>query len=115
MTESRRKILERRAAFVAAAIGAIAAGADCSRAQACLSAVPEEKTKPGPDAATPIEAGTNPHPDPHPEPCLSEVPTPPPDAPTPMPCLKIAMPRDAGPPAKKDAAPIPCLEIDPGA
>lgn len=97
MTDARRKILERRAAFVAAAIGAIAAGADCTKPQPCLSAVPEEKYKPDAGATPDASAASGDDAElAQPTPCLSEAPAPPPDAPKPMPCLKIAPPKDSG-------------------
>lgn len=104
--EARRRILERRAKFVAAALGAVAAAANCAKPEPCLSAVANEKTppKPAPEDASVPDVKDNVHP----AACLSEAPHPAPDAPPPMPCLKIAMPRDAG-----IAKPVPCLEIDP--
>jgi len=80
--DARRKILERRAAFVAAAIASVAA-TSCERTDPCLSAVPTEMNKPSaPDATvTGTEAG--------PSVCLSEAP---------MPCLSPPLPPDAGMP-----------------
>jgi hypothetical protein len=102
-SDSRRRILERRAAFVAAAIASM--GAAGCQPQVCLSPVADEKTsKPAaPDAAPPpaVEAG--------PEPCLSEAP---------MPCLSPPpVIVDAGPPPKPmpdaGAKPHPCLKMPP--
>jgi hypothetical protein len=105
--DARRRILERRAKFVAAALGAAAVASNC-KAEPCLSAVPTEsaKPKPAPEDASVAPADTGPLE--QPMPCLSEAPMPPPDAPKPMPCLKIAPPRDAGPKAPK---PEVCLDF----
>ncbi len=97
MSESRRRILERRAAFVAAAVAAVAT-ASCERNPlVCLSAVPLDegpKPTPPPDAAAPPVVDAAP-----------EI------GATAVPCLSIAMPpRDAGPP---DAKPHPCLKMLP--
>jgi hypothetical protein len=94
---ARRTILERRAAFIAAAVASMGAAASCDpRANACLSATPDESAK----HVTPADVGV---PDTSPRVCLTESPEPclsppmPRDAgPMPVPCLSIAMPRDAG-------------------
>jgi len=111
---ARRAILERRAAFIAAAVASLGAGLSSAcdnRARACLSAVPDESAKhvTAPDAAIAPPAEEI-----GPQPCLSESPIPclsppmPSDAgPAPIPCLSIAMPRDAGPrPPKRPGDPI---------
>ena len=104
--DSRRRILERRATFVAAAIGATLASAGCDRPQTCLAAVADEKVpKPTPgDASVPGPTdvgGTEP-----PLPCLEIAE--PPDAPKSVACLSVHIPRDAGKPSGK-----PCLSVDP--
>lgn len=89
--EARKKILERRATFVAAAIASIAASCEHKppiSAEPCLSVQPYE-------AGPPEDTGTEP--------------TAPPDA-EPIPCLSPALPpEDAGPPPK----PMPCLKVAP--
>ena len=110
--EARKKILERRTKFVAAALASVAVTASCDRKpgispEPCLSvpiSVDSGATDAGAEAAAlePIE--------PPPQPCLSALPLPQEDAgaPTapPMPCLKVAPPpKDAGP----APTPQPCL------
>jgi hypothetical protein len=87
--DAKRKILARRARFVAAAIAGAGISISCGKSQPCLSVT----HIPDPDAA------------PAPQPCLSE-PEPPAPSSTqqaaPMPCLEVAPPpRDAGA-TKKD-------------
>lgn len=114
--EARKKILARRAAFVAAALATVACGKE-NVPQPCLSppplppgdgGAPTEQPLVTPDAQPPVEP-------PPPQPCLSPMPHPPRDTdggvqlPPPRPCLSIKMPDppDAGPP------PRPCLKIAP--
>jgi hypothetical protein len=73
MDDARKRILERRARFVAAAIATL--GSSCSRPQPCLSAVPLQEH----DAATPTKAAESP------------------DAGAPVPCLEIEPPPSAAP------------------
>ena len=94
--DARKKILERRAAFVAAAIASIAATSSCEPKPAispepCLSVMPDETgPREAEDAAVEVvEVG--PTPEPHPAVCLSPMP-PPADAgpkPIPQPCLSV--------------------------
>ena len=126
--DPRKRILERRARFVAAAI-ASAGLAGCERPQSCLQVITpvpeamdagkatndasEVDTAPDATAATPPQPCL----DVAPMPCLSPMPPPPPDAgatkdtgskaggtskpdagPPPMPCLKVA-------------PPTPCLDM----
>lgn len=123
----RKKILERRTKFVAAALASVAATASCEHkppisAEPCLSAPPMEvdASPPGPDAAGPDAAGPDAtaH-EPAPAVCLSPMPPPKPpldDAgvgpkPAPVPCLSqqppLPPPPDAGP------KPQPCLKVAP--
>lgn len=105
--ESRRKILERRAAFVAAALATVGA-ASCERNPlVCLSPVPNEDLR---------DSGATTSPDTAPP----EVDARPDVAPMGVPCLSVAMPRDAGvpdtkPPPKppKPPPPQPCLKMPP--
>lgn len=99
--ETRRRILERRAAFVAAC--ASLAVSACDKSEPCLSAVPTNEIKKLPDAgAAPDDASVV-----GPAVCLSE---------SPQPCL-VPPPADAHPraclskPRPKDAGPAPCLEF----
>lgn len=100
--DARRRILERRAAFVAAC-ASLAVGA-CDKPQPCLSvtALPTGETKKQPDAGATGDATVV-----GPAVCLSE---------SPHPCLDI-VPEDARPhpclskPRPKDASPTPCLEF----
>lgn len=107
---TRLAILERRRAFVAAALASIGAVSGCDdRPKVCLSAVPLEsapKQPPQPPDAGALAA---------PEPCLSEPAHPPDAGPIPIACLSVAMPRDAGPgptPSGKPK-PRPCLSMLP--
>ena len=87
---TRRTILERRAAFLAAAVASIGAASACdelSKARACLSATADPSARP---LAPPADAAPAAPPDDGP-----------PDEGPPMPCLSIAVPADA--------APIACL------
>lgn len=112
--EARKKILARRAAFVAAALATVACGKE-NVPQPCLSppplppgdgGAPTEQPLGTPDAEPPVE--------PPPMPCLSPMP-PRPDEdgglrPSPRPCLSIKAPDplpDGGTP------PRPCLKIAP--
>ncbi|MBK7395903.1 MAG: hypothetical protein IPJ34_06240 [Myxococcales bacterium] len=117
MDDARRKILERRSRFVAAAISTIAIGCEPPAPQPCLkTAPPDAMSAPdegvAEDASAPEEdATTVPQPCLSPQVCLSPVPPPdtgPPDTGTPdvkpHPCLKIA-------PPKKDAGPKVCLDF----
>lgn len=115
--EARKKILARRAAFVAAALATVA-GADACSPQPCLEpprappgdggADTEQPLVESPDAQPPFQP-------PPPMPCLSPMPPPRPDEdgglrPPPRPCLSIKAPDplpDGGPP------PRPCLKIAP--
>jgi hypothetical protein len=106
--DARRRILERRAAFVAAALSTVAADG-CSKPRVCLD-VPNEivaddaVAKPPPPAAPTYEdsstvkaeedAGTD---------ASTDTGAPKPFS---APCLSVAHPRDAG-------APKPCLKVDP--
>lgn len=97
---TRLTILERRRAFVAAALASIGAVSGCDdRPKVCLSAVPLESA-----------------PRPPPEAVDAQVVAPPPDVgPQAIPCLSVAMPRDAGPgptPSGKPK-PRPCLSMLP--
>jgi hypothetical protein len=108
--DARRRILERRAAFIAAAIASLAT-TSCEETQpkVCLSALPDEKAKSVP-TGTVDASSADPDAELGPAPCLSEVPYPKATADAgardarPRPCLKMALPRDAGP--------MVCLEID---
>lgn len=106
--QTRKKILERRASFVAAAIASVTVTAACERSPlVCLkvarvdsgavedssadAAVPETGTLDAPDAGSP-DTGS-------------------PDATLPIPpsvCLKIPPPKDAGLPTPK---PVVCLRV----
>lgn len=89
---ARRVILERRAAFIAAAVASIGAASGCDdRPRVCLSAAPEDAAKLVPGTALPPPPA-----DAAPRPCLTE---------SPEPCLSIALPHDAGP------RPIACLSV----
>ena len=91
--ETRRRILERRAAFIAAFASATATA--CDRPQPCLSAVPTEVYKPSPPDAAVVESEVGP------AVCLSESPAvclSPPlppivDAGRPHPCLSKPAPK----------------------
>lgn len=102
MSDARRKILERRAAFVAAALASM--GAVSCQPQVCLSAVADDAS-PRP---TPPDTSSPPVPEEvGPAACLSEAP---------MPCLSPPpMIVDAAPPRKPDAGPKPqpCLKMAP--
>jgi hypothetical protein len=104
--EARKKVLARRATFVAAALAGVSTACGKEPAQPpqpCLSVAPI------------LDVG--------PQPCLSPVPPSQPDetdAGTPQPCLKVAppaedadvaepQPRDAGP----KPSPQPCLKVRP--
>lgn len=120
MDDARRKILERRSRFVAAAISTIAIGCERPPPQPCLSPIAPDDIGSGPDDAAPDastaaeDATTYPHPSVTTPPCLTPMPNPPdagppkPDAATPdakpHPCLKVA-------PPKKDAGPHVCLDF----
>lgn len=87
MDDARKRILERRARFVAAAIATL--GTSCSRPQPCLSAVPIQEhdastpTKPveSPDAGAPVPClEIQPQEGPLPAVCLSPLPPPKTDA-----------------------------------
>jgi serine/threonine-protein kinase len=83
--DARKKILARRAKFVAAAVAGIAVACGKEPApQPCLSATPVD------DASVPPQPCLSP-----PQPCLS-VYYPPEDAAPPRPCLKPMAPSDAG-------------------
>ncbi|MBL8717337.1 MAG: hypothetical protein JNL79_15225 [Myxococcales bacterium] len=113
MSDARRRILQRRARFVAAALSATSLG--CERPTPCLqvTAVEHENRDTGlvdsavSDASVPEAA---------PHPCLSEVPDPSFTDAAPVPCL-VPPPHDAAPvpclgpklPGAPDAAPKPCL------
>lgn len=91
--ESRKKILARRASFVAAALASVACGKE-----------PQEQ--PQPCLSVPINY--RPDAEAEPQPCLSVTQEPPPDAggPPPLPCLSPPIaPQDASTP------PQPCLSI----
>ncbi|MBK7397173.1 MAG: hypothetical protein IPJ34_12945 [Myxococcales bacterium] len=99
MSDARRRILQRRARFVAAALSATSIG--CERPAPCLqvTAVEHESKDTG---ATDTGVSDTSVPEAAPHPCLSEVldPSFATDAASPVPCLV--------PPAP-DAAPVPCL------
>lgn len=106
--DARRRILERRAAFVAAALASVGVAAcDRSAPRPCLEPLPANETRdahPADAAAAPAPQTSNGAPDapgPQPLPCLN-VWIPPPDA-APMPCLS----EPATPPHPPGAA--PCL------
>lgn len=89
--EARKKILERRATFVAAAIASLAASCEHKppiSAEPCLSAPPYEAGTPE-DTSEPTATQ-----DAEPLPCLSPMPPKedagPPPPPIPAPCLKVA-------------------------
>lgn len=98
--DAKRKILERRAAFVAAAIASVGAVA-CEGPKVCLSAAPEEPKKPLPE---PKDTGVEPE-EIGPAACLSEAP---------MPCLSPPpLPVDAGKAPHDAGKPRPCLKMAP--
>lgn len=115
--DARRRILERRAAFVAAALASLGAGCDHPQPTAVRDPAQHPLEADGgaastEDAAPPmpcLEVSEPPDADagPPPMPCLSPVYVPP-DAggtvatppPPPMPCLSIARPPDAGRPKR---------------
>lgn len=115
--EARRKILARRASFVAATLAGVTACHDEPK-RATEPTTPLEI--PSMDAAPPM-------------PCLSPVALPPvdagaepetptfPDASAPVPCLSVSLPRDAGPPpvppqpCLSPMPPQPCLKVKPPA
>lgn len=112
MSDTRRRILERRARFVAAALSATTLG--CERPTPCLqvTAVGHERKDTGAADARVDDASV---PEASPHPCLSEVPDPSfaTDAAPPVPCLVPPAP-DAAPvpglgPKPPDAGPKPCL------
>ncbi|MBI2392137.1 MAG: hypothetical protein HYV09_21275 [Deltaproteobacteria bacterium] len=101
--DTRRKILERRAAFVAAALSSVCATGCQEKPLACLTPVANEyhdaRMTPAVDARAPdASPGMVP-----PEVCLSVAL--PPDA-GPGPCLKML-------PPPRDAGATPCLEVMP--
>ena len=107
---ARKRILARRAQFIAAAVASFGAASACDRCGGpsaspgpCLSV-----SVVVPDAGATIEDDAAP-----PRPCL-EIMDPPLDAGRPHPCLSIIMPqtRDAGATLQDDAAapPRPCLK-----
>lgn len=87
MSDSRRRILERRARFVAAAIASVAvAQVACEKQpQACLSVMP----RPAPEDDAAVEEET-----------------------APLPCLEMGEPAEAGPPDVV-VPPQPCLKVAP--
>jgi hypothetical protein len=87
MDDARKRILERRARFVAAAVTTFAASA-CERPQPCLSAVPLETRDSGNGDAQPAATQS----------ATSSEET---DAGAPMPCL--------APPPATTPVPAPCL------
>jgi len=104
---ARRRVLARRATFVAAALAGVssACGKEPNTSTPCLTPVPTETAQPS-VCLTPVEpssdAGTPP------------PTTPPPTTPTdagragPVPCLSVRIrPQD------EDAGPMPCLKIAP--
>lgn len=105
MSDSRRRILERRAAFVAAALSTVAP-VGCEK-QPPATATREERDARHADAG-PADTGagnTGASTVIGPEPCLS---------PPPAPCLSVAKTVDAGPPdAPRPPGPMPCLKMPP--
>ena len=104
--DSKRRILARRAQFVAAAVASLGAASACDRCGdsppplSCLSVsvvVPDAGATITDDAAAP-------------RPCL-EIMDPPLDAGRPHPCLSVIMPtaRDAGATVEDAGLPRPCL------
>lgn len=98
---TRRAILERRRAFVAAALASLGTVSACEeRPKVCLAAVSDEsqpRPATSPSVVAPEDAG-------------------PPDVgPIPVACLSVAMPRDAGPGATPSVKPkaTPCLSVLP--
>ena len=104
--EARKKILARRATFVAAALAGV--GTACGK----------EPTPPPQPCLTPVQTVDDAA---APEPCLSPPPRPDEaDAGKPEPCLRVPVPADDGteapppPPPRRDAGkPQPCLKIAP--
>lgn len=119
--EARRKILARRATFVAAALAGMstACGKEPTKnpepclsvpiqhpPEPCLSPVAQPPPDAGPDAGEKVEdAGAFQVP---PLPCLSVIAAPE-DAGTPKPCLKIAPPATQTARPHPTALPLPCL------
>ncbi len=98
MSDARRRILERRARFVAAAISGVSLG--CDRPLACLDVEPVKHEMKDATAAPPASASAS-----SPMPCL--VPPKAEDA-KPIPCLGPPRPKVDG-----GAAPMPCLRVAP--
>lgn len=94
----RRRILERRAAFVAAAISSMSAAAlaSCERTPDAVGPVDAEMNKSHDAGTTNVELTKPDATLPEPQVCLS-----------PMPCLTVTPPHDARPPW--DARPHACL------
>ncbi len=106
--DARKAILSRRARFVAAALTAVGTSAmDGCKPQPCLEPTPVDAEM----RAAPADAGTAPVDKKSdaaeetmapPEPCL-KIAMPQDAGPPPMPCLSVALPPDGGP------VPMPCL------
>lgn len=123
--DARKKILARRAAFVAVTLAGVSgAGAVACEGRTYTNPPPHEPK--GDIEIAPVDGGTQealPPPDPTPANSTASRPSPPVEdasAPTipPMPCLSIALPRDAGAssPTKKpppSPKPMACLLLMP--
>ncbi len=104
-------ILERRRAFIAAAVASIGAVSGCEeKPRVCLAAVSDEtRAKPTPTPPEPADAGVLTPP----MVCLSEPAHRPDAGPRPVPCLSIAAPSDAGPKPPATPRPKACLTVLP--
>ena len=104
--DAKKRILARRAQFVAAAVASFVAcepSPELPPPSVCLSiAVPMPPEDGGPQP-TIVDAGAAIEPDASVAPEAGDT------LPPPMPCLSLALPRDSGAPADAGAVPHPCL------